>query len=64
MLTLEEYRAGKRPTAWGVFEREPRQCKDPDSIVFGPYKTEADAELARMKYYGESTNYYVKLFEQ
>jgi hypothetical protein len=47
-------------TFWSVFEREPRMCAVPNSIVFGQYHTEEEAEAARIKYFGaDNDNYYV-----
>jgi hypothetical protein len=45
---------------WGVYEREPRMCGEPNGVVFAPYKTEDDANIARLKYVGNDPNYYVE----
>jgi hypothetical protein len=47
---------------WGVFEREPRMCAEPDSIVMGQYQSEQEAETARERYFGTDPNYYVASF--
>lgn len=44
---------------WFVFEIEARMNAESNQVIYGPCKTEAEANLAHQKYFGHDTNYYV-----
>ncbi len=45
-------------TLYAVFEREPQINARPNEMIFGPYHFIEDADLLRIKHFGEHSNYY------
>lgn len=48
---------------WAVYEREPRHCAEPNTVVLASFDSSEEAETARGEYGYTDDNYYVGVKE-